>query len=75
MLLEATAARDWDGGASRRRTARATTGATRWTSTKISNELGYAPASTFEDGLAETVAWYRDNRAWWEPLKTRAAPA
>ena len=31
--------------------------------------MGYAPRHTFEDGLAETVAWYRDNRAWWEPLK------
>ena len=41
--------------------------------TKISDELGYAPQVTFDDGLAETVAWYRDNRAWWEPLKARAA--
>ena len=41
--------------------------------TKISNELGYAPQITLEDGLAATVAWYRDNRAWWEPLKARAA--
>ncbi|WP_327010799.1 dTDP-glucose 4,6-dehydratase [Dactylosporangium sp. NBC_01737] len=40
---------------------------------KISNELGYAPAVTFEDGIAATVAWYKDNRSWWEPLKTRAA--
>jgi len=31
--------------------------------------LGWAPSIRFEDGLAETVAWYRDNRAWWEPLK------
>jgi dTDP-glucose 4,6-dehydratase len=31
--------------------------------------LGYAPRYAFEDGLAETVQWYRDNRAWWEPLK------
>jgi dTDP-glucose 4,6-dehydratase len=31
--------------------------------------MGYAPRHAFEDGLAETVAWYRDNRAWWEPLK------
>ena len=35
--------------------------------------MGYAPQHTFEDGLAETVAWYRENRAWWEPLKERAA--
>ncbi|MGW4398562.1 dTDP-glucose 4,6-dehydratase [Amycolatopsis nivea] len=40
---------------------------------KISRELGYAPRVSFEDGLAETVRWYADNRAWWEPLKARAA--
>lgn len=40
---------------------------------KISAELGYAPRVSFEDGLAETVRWYADNRAWWEPLKARAA--
>jgi dTDP-glucose 4,6-dehydratase len=33
--------------------------------------LGYAPRMAFEDGLALTVQWYRDNRAWWEPLKAR----
>ncbi|MDQ1751023.1 MAG: dTDP-glucose 4,6-dehydratase [Pseudonocardiales bacterium] len=38
-------------------------------------ELGYAPQMTFEQGLAETVQWYRDNRDWWEPLKERAALA
>jgi dTDP-glucose 4,6-dehydratase len=42
---------------------------------KISDELGYAPRVPFTDGLAATVAWYRDNRAWWEPLKARAALA
>ncbi|WP_253834064.1 dTDP-glucose 4,6-dehydratase [Actinokineospora globicatena] len=41
--------------------------------TKISTELGYQPRVSFQDGLAATVAWYRDNRAWWEPLKNRAA--
>jgi dTDP-glucose 4,6-dehydratase len=40
---------------------------------KIQNELGYTPAISFDDGIADTVAWYRDNRAWWEPLKARAA--
>jgi dTDP-glucose 4,6-dehydratase len=40
---------------------------------KIANELGYAPQVTFEQGIAETVAWYQGNRAWWEPLKARAA--
>lgn len=34
--------------------------------------LGYAPAHNFEDGLAETVAWYRSNEAWWRPLKDKA---
>ena len=40
---------------------------------KIQNELGYRPQVPFERGLAEVVQWYRDNRAWWEPLKERAA--
>jgi dTDP-glucose 4,6-dehydratase len=40
---------------------------------KISAELGYAPQVPFQQGLADTVQWYRDNRAWWEPLKQRAA--
>jgi dTDP-glucose 4,6-dehydratase len=40
--------------------------------TKISRELGYAPRITFDEGLAETVEWYRHNRAWWHPLKERA---
>jgi dTDP-glucose 4,6-dehydratase len=32
--------------------------------------LGWAPQKAFEEGLRETVAWYRDNRAWWEPIKS-----
>ena len=40
---------------------------------KISAELGYEPLVPFEQGLAEVVDWYRDNRAWWEPLKERAS--
>jgi dTDP-glucose 4,6-dehydratase len=36
---------------------------------KIADELGYAPQVPFERGLAETVAFYRDRRDWWEPLK------
>ncbi|MFJ5303029.1 dTDP-glucose 4,6-dehydratase [Streptomyces sp. NPDC088350] len=38
---------------------------------KIHDELGYTPQHDFTAGLADTVAWYRDNRAWWEPLKAR----
>jgi len=40
---------------------------------KISSELGYEPQVPFDKGLADVVQWYRDNRAWWEPLKARAA--
>ncbi|MFD4974296.1 dTDP-glucose 4,6-dehydratase [Streptomyces sp. NPDC058424] len=40
---------------------------------KIRVELGYAPQVSFTEGLADTVAWYRANRSWWEPLKERAA--
>ena len=32
--------------------------------------LGWEPSRRLEDGLAETVEWYRANRAWWEPLKS-----
>ncbi len=35
--------------------------------------LGYEPSVAFEQGLADTVRWYRDNRAWWEPLRQRAS--
>ncbi|REE60528.1 dTDP-glucose 4,6-dehydratase [Streptomyces sp. 3212.3] len=38
---------------------------------KIREQLGYAPRFPFAEGLAATVAWYRDNRSWWEPLKNR----
>ncbi|MFI6402196.1 dTDP-glucose 4,6-dehydratase [Streptomyces sp. NPDC050548] len=38
---------------------------------KIHDELGYTPKHDFATGLADTVAWYRDNRDWWEPLKAR----
>jgi dTDP-glucose 4,6-dehydratase len=39
---------------------------------KIATELGYRPLMSFDEGLAGTIAWYRENRAWWEPLKERA---
>jgi dTDP-glucose 4,6-dehydratase len=33
------------------------------------NALGWAPSRSLDEALAETVEWYRANRAWWEPLK------
>ncbi|HSL65252.1 MAG TPA: dTDP-glucose 4,6-dehydratase [Gaiellaceae bacterium] len=32
--------------------------------------LGWEPARTLADGLEQTVAWYRENRSWWEPIKS-----
>lgn len=36
---------------------------------KIKNELGWEPKVNFEDGMARTVDWYKQNRKWWERLK------
>ncbi|MCS0636017.1 dTDP-glucose 4,6-dehydratase [Streptomyces sp. LP05-1] len=41
--------------------------------TRAREELGYRPRRDFAAGLAETVAWYRHHRAWWEPLLGRTA--
>jgi len=35
--------------------------------------LGWKTQHNLVDGLESTVAWYRDNRDWWEPLKAKAA--
>jgi dTDP-glucose 4,6-dehydratase len=35
--------------------------------------LGYEPQHKFDDGLAETIAWYSANEAWWRPLQAKAA--
>jgi len=40
--------------------------------TKIRTELGWRPLVDFDRGMADTVAWYAANRAWWEPLRGRA---
>lgn len=40
---------------------------------KARDELGYSPGISFDEGLASTIAWYHQNRSWWEPLKARAA--
>jgi dTDP-glucose 4,6-dehydratase len=31
--------------------------------------LGWAPLAQFDEGLAETVKWYRENEWWWRPIK------
>ncbi|MGX9670131.1 dTDP-glucose 4,6-dehydratase [Mycobacterium sp. HM-7] len=39
-------------------------------SDKLRSELGWRPRYLdFADGLAATIAWYRDNEAWWRPVK------
>lgn len=40
---------------------------------KIHRELGWQPGTGFATGLTRTIRWYLDNRAWWEPLLSRAA--
>ena len=32
--------------------------------------LGWEAQVRFADGLERTVAWYRENRAWWEPIRS-----
>jgi dTDP-glucose 4,6-dehydratase len=32
--------------------------------TKISNELGWKPSVTFEEGLSKTIDWFLDNQDW-----------
>ena len=41
-------------------------------STKLQTELGWQPEYDFESGLAQTVAWYLQNRAWWQPILSGA---
>jgi dTDP-glucose 4,6-dehydratase len=35
--------------------------------------LGHVPSIGFEDGIGETIQWYRTNRNWWEPLRKGVA--
>jgi dTDP-glucose 4,6-dehydratase len=44
-------------------------------SSRIRDELGWAPTTGWDRGLAETVAWYAERRDWWEPLVGRATVA
>lgn len=39
---------------------------------KLRDELGWRPAyRDFEDGIAATIAWYRENESWWRPQKAQ----
>ncbi|MGH2957580.1 MAG: dTDP-glucose 4,6-dehydratase [Solirubrobacterales bacterium] len=33
-------------------------------------ELGWEPAIPFEEGIARTVSWYRENEWWWGPIRS-----
>jgi len=37
---------------------------------KISSELGYQPKIAFKVGIEETINWYKENRSWWQNLKS-----
>ena len=38
--------------------------------TKIQTDLGWEPQIDFESGLKATIAWYQENRKWWEDVKS-----
>ncbi|MBD3333396.1 dTDP-glucose 4,6-dehydratase [candidate division GN15 bacterium] len=42
-------------------------------SQKISDQLGWEPEIGFEDGLKQTIEWYRQNEWWWQPLLERSS--
>jgi len=42
---------------------------------KAERLLGWRARTSFEDGLERTVAWYRDNEAWWSAILAREARA
>ncbi|MQX37746.1 dTDP-glucose 4,6-dehydratase [Roseospira navarrensis] len=37
--------------------------------TRIKRELGWAPVHDFTSGIRQTIEWYLDNEAWWQPLR------
>lgn len=36
--------------------------------TKIHDELGWLPETSFDEGIKKTVQWYKDNRSWWQSI-------
>jgi dTDP-glucose 4,6-dehydratase len=43
--------------------------------TKINTQLGYSPQVNFEEGLVQTINWYKNNEAWWKKHKQQAPAA
>ena len=41
-------------------------------SSRIREELGWAPTVDFATGIRQTITWYAENRSWWHPLCDRA---
>ncbi|MBS3176608.1 dTDP-glucose 4,6-dehydratase [Candidatus Woesearchaeota archaeon] len=41
-------------------------------SSKIKKELGWKTEIAFKEGLKQTIQWYKENEAWWKPLKRRS---
>jgi dTDP-glucose 4,6-dehydratase len=39
-------------------------------SEKARRDFGWKPVHSFQEGLAMTVKWYRENASWWKPLAT-----
>lgn len=37
-------------------------------STKVYNELGWLPSTSFDNGIKKTIEWYLDNREWLEDV-------
>jgi dTDP-glucose 4,6-dehydratase len=40
---------------------------------KINKELGYSPQNSLETSISSVIDWYRNNEAWWRPLKSQNA--
>ncbi|MFQ5977060.1 MAG: dTDP-glucose 4,6-dehydratase [Candidatus Heimdallarchaeota archaeon] len=40
-------------------------------SSKIRLQLGWKPTTEFQEGIRDTIGWYRDHPEWWKPLKAR----
>lgn len=40
---------------------------------KLEQKLGWRPRRTFEQGIKDTIDWYKNNEVWWRPLKERAS--